>query len=373
VAPGIVTLDSIVICSEINDQQAPTVSYGDSIFLVSWLDKREGLPAIYSARVTMDGAVIEQNGFILHADSMNQIAPVSAFDGNNFLVAWVGFDAGGFGVYAKRISPVGAIIDSLPIQLCYDPTPKYNPALCFGGMNYAVTWDDARINGAEYDEWCARISTEGILLDTNGIAVDTSPGYQYSPSVAYLFPYFLAIWTDDQYGNADLVGKRIDMNGTVIDQTAIPISSASGTQLEGSICAGNERYCVSWEDSRNGYEQKDIYGEFVDTTGTGLHEDVVPAKAVQEVTLSAVPNPFCKQVEIRFDTHGNAENLRIQVFDACGRVVKKHTVSSARIRSPQIFVWDRRDDLGREVAAGVYFMVVRQGAAQYTQSLLLIR
>lgn len=365
-------LDSIVICDEINDQQAPSVSFGDSVFLVSWLDKRGTFPAIYAARITMDGVVIEDNGFVLHADSMNQISPVSAFDGNNFLVAWIGFDGGGFGVYAKRVSPEGSIIDSMPIEICYDATAKYNPAIAFNGNNYMVIWDDARLNGAEYDEWCARISPGGVLLDTNNIPVDTSSGYQYTPSLAYCAPYFLAVWTDDQSGNTDLVGKRIDGNGVVVDQIPISICSAAGGQLAASAYAGNDHYFVSWEDGRNGYENMDIYGVFVDSAGTGVVEDVTGSED-RGRELTAEPNPFSEKVVIRTVKRFEDERLCVRIFDVCGRMVKEYAAGSVPPRSRQTFVWDARDDRGHEVSAGIYFVAVGEGSAQETLLLLLIK
>jgi hypothetical protein len=372
VTPGIDVLDSIVICDIIGDQQAPTVAYGDTVFLVSWLDKRGTFPAIYSARVRRDGSVIEQNGFPLHADSMSQISPVSAYDGTNFLVVWIGFDAGGFGVYAKRISPAGTILDSLPIVLCYDPAPKYNPAISFGESDYMVIWDDARLTGSEYDEWAARISTEGVLLDTNGIPVDTSPGYQYNPSIAFRDPYYLAVWTDEQSGEADMVGKRIQMDGVVIEHVSIPISTAAGGQMDAAVCSGDEHYCVGWQDGRAGYENMDIYGVLVDSAGAGV-KDAGQRGSEVNAALTAIPNPFRDQVAILWTGGADAATVKVQVFDVRGRMVKQQSVRAGDKGSQQSFLWNARDDQGQEVSAGIYFVVVGEGAMQQRKKLLLLR
>lgn len=347
------------------------MTYGDSVFLVSWLDKRGEFPAIYCARIRRDGTVIEHNGFPLHADSMFQISPVSAFDGTNFLLAWIGFDAGGYGVYAKRVSPAGTVLDSVPVEVCYGPAARYNPALSFDGNNYMLIWDDARVNGVEYDEWCARISTGGILIDTDNIPVDTSAGYQYKPAIAFLPPYFLAAWTDERSGDPNLVGKRIAMDGTVIEETAIPLSSASGVQLEAAVYAANERYFVAWEDGRGGYEQKDIYGILVDTAGACVGETGERMNGARlEVTAS--PNPFCDAVTIRWATE-TAEKVTIRIFDVCGRLVREHTVDAAGMDSRRAFTWDARDRLGMKVSSGIYFVVVGERPTQDRQVLLLLK
>ncbi len=372
-APDLVTLDSIVICDEQHDQQAPTVAYGDSVYLVSWLDKRGAYPAIYSARVMLDGTVIEQNGFMLHADSMTQIAPVSAFDGDNFLIVWIGFDAAGFGVYAKRVSPSGTIVDSIPIELCYGAAPKYNPSVSFDGSNYMVIWDDARMNGSEYDEWCARISKGGVLLDTSNIPVDTSLGFQSNPSIAYRAPYFLAVWTDEQSGEADLVGKRIRPNGTVVEGTAIPISNVTGAQLAATVFAGDENYFACWEDGRSGYEHMDIYGTFVDSAGTGVPGNTVMPQGTRADKMTAVPNPFRKEVTIRYGTYIGTSGLRIQIFDMCGRMVREGFMHPRKACSSCSFVWNGRDNQGHEVATGIYHVILSGQAVRMKQAVLLLR
>ena len=305
-----ITLDSIIICNDLYDQLSPNITFADSVYLVSWIDKRGLFPAIYCARVLPDGSVIETNGFPINDDSTNQISPVSSFDGNNFFVVWVGFGASEFGVFGKRISVSGAILDSFPIVITSSVEAKYNPAMAYGGDNYMAIWDDARLTGFEYDEWAARVSTDGILIDTAGIAVDTSPGYQFTPSISFLPPYFFAVWTDDQSAEADLVGKRISLSGDVVDSVAIPISSAAGQQLNPSILRGIDKYCVAWSDSRLGYENSDIYATFIDTAGAVVEEEKISNTLFKKMSLTVNPNPFSTTTKIIISLSGRAQRIQ---------------------------------------------------------------
>jgi len=376
-------LDSIIICNDLYDQLSPNITFGDSVYLVSWIDKRGLFPAIYCARVLPDGSVIETNGFRINDDSTNQISPVSSFDGNNFFVVWVGFDGNGFGVFGKRISVSGAILDSFPIVITYSVEAKYNPAMAYGGGNYMSIWDDARLSGTDYDEWAARISTEGILIDTAGIAVDTSPGYQFTPSVSFLPPYFFAVWTDDQSSEADLVGKRISLSGDVVDSVAIPISSAAGQQFNPSILRGIDKYCVAWSDGRLGYENSDIYATFVDTAGAVVEEEKISDTVNKEMSLTVNPNPFSTTTQIVISLSGKAQRMQgtgknggqidLNIYGIQGNLVKSFSLFTPHSSLITTVFWDGTDNLGNEVPSGIYFSVFKDGGIHIEKKILLIK
>ena len=70
--PTGISLDSIIICDDLYDQVAPSVSFGDNIYLVSWCDKRGEFPAIYCARLLPDGSVLDEDGFSYVRDSITR-------------------------------------------------------------------------------------------------------------------------------------------------------------------------------------------------------------------------------------------------------------------------------------------------------------
>ena len=90
------------------------------------------------------------------------------------------------------------------------------------------------------------------------------------------------------------------------------------------------------------------------------------------LSLRAAPNPFVFDTVLRLAlaAPGRPEAATCRVLDATGRVI--------RVLSPEIaagesatFRWDGRDDAGRAVAAGAYF--VRVHAGEVDESLVLLR
>ncbi|MCK4576064.1 T9SS type A sorting domain-containing protein [candidate division WOR-3 bacterium] len=378
--PTGISLDSIIICDDLYDQVAPSVSFGDNIYLVSWCDKRGEFPAIYCARLLPDGSVLDEDGFLVHLDTMKQINPISAFDGSNFFVVWSAFDVNGFGIYGKRISPEGNILDSFPITISFGTDSKYMPDISFDGYNYMVIWNDARLTGSESsDQWAARVTPEGVLLDTNGIPVDTQGGYQFNSSISFLNPYYLAAWTDDKSGSPDIFGKRISPLGTVIDASSIPICTQTGYQ-EGAACfPGVENFLVAWKDGRDGFENTDIYATFIDTAGAGIAEGVQPATYSDKISLIIFPNPFSTSTTINFS--GAQE---IQIYDVSGRLVKNFilypssplenaSLTGQTFILPAKLEWDGMDDEGKNVSPGIYFCILRHGGMKVREKVLLIR
>ncbi|MBU1701978.1 MAG: T9SS type A sorting domain-containing protein [Candidatus Eisenbacteria bacterium] len=82
------------------------------------------------------------------------------------------------------------------------------------------------------------------------------------------------------------------------------------------------------------------------------------------------PNPFYKQTAIRFDVP-TAGAVRLDVFNIAGRKVRtlvNRRMDPARHTS----IWDGRDDGGRSVSAGVYFIRLDAASATLTQKVVRI-
>jgi len=79
------------ICTETAHQYTPVALFENDQYYVFWQDERyfvaQELYALYGARVTIDGTVLDPDGKVLFCDSA---APVldAAYDGTNFLVVF---------------------------------------------------------------------------------------------------------------------------------------------------------------------------------------------------------------------------------------------------------------------------------------------
>lgn len=78
------------ICTDTASQYQPAVIYGNNQYYVFWADYRyyssQGLYALFGARVSNTGSVLDPNGKCLFK-RQTAYEPRVAFDGTNFLVA----------------------------------------------------------------------------------------------------------------------------------------------------------------------------------------------------------------------------------------------------------------------------------------------
>ncbi|MDZ7374350.1 MAG: N-acetylmuramoyl-L-alanine amidase [candidate division KSB1 bacterium] len=84
------------------------------------------------------------------------------------------------------------------------------------------------------------------------------------------------------------------------------------------------------------------------------------------------PNPFNSTVTLRYDVARSMQRVLLEVLDIRGRRVKK-LVDEPQPAGSYRVVWDAHDDLGREMASGVYICRLRTEAGTATTRVALIR
>ena len=116
-----------------------------------------------------------------------------ASDCANFLAVWDGCSGGGeCGIDASRVDSTGTVLDSTAIAIVNAPVTPTGasadaPAVAFDGQNYLVAYVDYRPQGSSGNSniSATRISPAGTLLDGTaaaaGIAITTTPGNNSSP------------------------------------------------------------------------------------------------------------------------------------------------------------------------------------------------
>jgi len=79
---------------------------------------------------------------------------------------------------------------------------------------------------------------------------------------------------------------------------------------------------------------------------------------LQRITpsIALVQNPITDRVEVRYVLGKDAENTSLRVYDSSGRLVADLSGRLFDIGSPSHFVWDCRDDKGRLIPDGIYFI-----------------
>ncbi|UCC10988.1 MAG: right-handed parallel beta-helix repeat-containing protein [candidate division WOR-3 bacterium] len=101
--------------------------------------------------------------------------------------------------------------------------------------------------------------------------------------------------------------------------------------------------------------------------GVEEHQSSISAQMV----LQVYPNPFRTLTEISVGTGHSAERLEINIYDATGRLVSSYRPSPYVLRTT--LVWDGKDDTGRRVPAGIYFVKLDTENSSITQKVLIVR
>jgi hypothetical protein len=135
------TLDpaGIVLCKAKGNQEWPTVASDGKDFLVAWEDFRNGKDwDVYAARITGEGKVLDQDGFLVAGGENSQGRPCA------------GFVDGTYNLFAGRVSPEGRVLNVNPEPIVRDKkTPMIDPAVSVAGRTVVVAYR----GGSEENFW----------------------------------------------------------------------------------------------------------------------------------------------------------------------------------------------------------------------------
>ena len=90
-----------------------------------------------------------------------------------------------------------------------------------------------------------------------------------------------------------------------------------------------------------------------------------PRRNSEPVVLESSPNPFRESVDIRLATRASGVSLAATVYDVAGRRIRKLA------KGRELVTWDGRDENGRQMPAGVYF--VRARHANHAENLRIVK
>jgi MYXO-CTERM domain-containing protein len=163
---------------------SPTLGFGGTNFLVTWIDNPA--EAIYGARLTPAGTLLDPTGFPILATGGFVDAFALAFDGTNYLFVW----GNNTGLYAARVNADGVLQDPASLLLDVSPSPQgwpypgSQPAVTFDGEHFVVVWRSFAVPGEVNSIYLegARVSSQGQLLGTFKVSDD--PGPEGGPALA---------------------------------------------------------------------------------------------------------------------------------------------------------------------------------------------
>ena len=92
---------------------------------------------------------------------------------------------------------------------------------------------------------------------------------------------------------------------------------------------------------------------------------------VPRSSFSVFPNPF--RGSLRINCSLPPANSSLRIFDAAGRLVRALPVTASRVPRSLSLTWDARDNAGRKVAPGLYFVTLESGTSRASTKVVLSR
>jgi hypothetical protein len=151
----------------------------------------------------------------------------------------------------------------------------------------------------------------------------------------------------------------------------VPVCTAQFDQSElRTVPDGNSVGIFAWTDRRQSTET-DVYAMRIDAGGGTPSGVSDPLGATAVLVHPPWPNPFAESTGIELQLN-DPTAVSIDVTDAFGRRVRRLTPGDP-LSGLRGVNFDGRDDSGRSLAKGVYFLRVEVNGSTSTQKLVKVR
>lgn len=180
----------------------PYVAFDGTNYMVVWHANGATDWDVVGARVSKDGVVLDPTGILIANAPQNQEHTSIAFGGTNYLVAWYDWrpnaDQMTGSVYAARVSPNGAVLDNPAFKITDYARGQVSPRVGFDGTDYLVVWmvDHMGAKWRQTDVYGRRVSTGGSILEAQAIPASTSYGHQFAPVIGFQNSKYLVAWNE---------------------------------------------------------------------------------------------------------------------------------------------------------------------------------
>jgi hypothetical protein len=165
-----------------------------------------------------------------------------------------------------------------------DNEGAWDPDVCFGNGEFLSAWEEGQAWWPPYT-WGFKQEIRASIYDTNGNKLvddkqvfndDTLYYRNENPSIDYGGGKFFVAWehydtvAHPSVTTEDIKARTVVRNGNQLQLgTVINVCSAADCQADANVQfdSVNNRFCVVWEDARNGMTNYNIYGRLYDTNG----------------------------------------------------------------------------------------------------------
>lgn len=248
--------------------QDVAVSYGNGFWLVVWSfseyisgEQREGVRA---QRIASDGSKIGATQTLTYTTT-NMIKDTDVAWGlDSWRVVWAQSDSITYCVRSIVVNADGSTQSVQSVSSCQTVGAfAWQPAIARGNDDWLVVYPEGSASG--YDYLRAKIIPyDGGSWSQNIIDWGTYEDHSY-PAIALGNSEWLVTWTDHRNSTLDIYAQRRDMSGAAIGG-AFPVFQSAHDDTLSAVAYSSGRYQVAVEMDDNGND--DIVGQRVNVDGT---------------------------------------------------------------------------------------------------------
>ena len=344
-----------------NDQSFPDVAKNiNGGFIVTW-------SCVWARRYDKNGNPLG-NAFRVNDDTISGFLPSVAISNNsNFIITFTGSNH----IYASLFDSTGAPVGT-NFRVDDDSTSaeKFSPQLGIDASgNFVISWEDLR--NTEPDIYAQRFDSAGNPNGCNFKVNDDGWGNeQYLPSVA-VSPQgrFIISWMDNRNGNFNIYCQRYLSDGSIYGQN-FKVNNNIGLcqQTDVDVSIDNDgKMFFTWTDTRRGISGSDIFVKIMGFETGVQSKKIEPGNKM--LSLEIYPNPFSQKTIIQLTTNSSqfidknyqplTVNCQLQIYDVAGRLVRSFSLFTPHSLLITSISWDGRDDEGKEVRSGIYFLKLK--------------
>jgi hypothetical protein len=340
-------------------QGNPAITWNGTYHLVVWLDARTDLqpPRIYGQRLDASGSLVGGDIAISSNDGYYHIFPRVGSDGTDFLVIWsdsYGSDTDGR-IRDRRVFSDGSIGSINTVA-----SDAGIADLAWDGTNYLVVYQKANAM-IQWNIYGRLVSSTGSTVGSE-FAINTASSDQIWPRVIYETSSgkYLVNWINEQSMPA-IWRQAVNTNGTLYKTPSVQ-AEANYHQMYPALAYGNTQDLIVWADMRSG-SHFDIRG--YRQVLIGIEEETqMDARNIIQV----YPSPTTENLKIMLNLAKNSSNYHLAIYDVNGRLIREFETLNKNL-----IIWDRKDETGSLIGAGVYFVQLKHGSQIITKKVIISR
>lgn len=259
------TINSFEIANPSNPdfmETDPAITFNGQNYIAVWADEKNSQPNVFyitSARITLQGAVLDTGIRISSGTGNSESRPNIAFDGNRSFVTW---NKSSTGIYGRFINNNGQPEGNV-ITIAGGSNGGSN--LAFGDSNYLVVWFIGAYPNLEIVGQL--VSPQGVLIG-NVVNIAMGNGCHRWADVKFDGENYLVAWqTGDNNAGQIIYGQFISKHGVLVGNNFIISGSTNIKRWWPALAVSDSNFLVTWQQGTI----TDIYGN-VDVEVSGVEE-----------------------------------------------------------------------------------------------------